>query len=86
MDVVIRDSIATTRESVLWAAIVENIDRQDFDVLEEAHAVEFSSPNPAAPRKPANALSVAPGGSLDAAPCSNSPPNCSKPSATVSLP
>ena len=41
MDVVIRDTIATNRESVLWAAIVENIDRQDFDVLEEAHAVEL---------------------------------------------
>lgn len=41
MDVVIRDSIARNRESVLWAAIVENIDRQDFDVLEEAHAVDL---------------------------------------------
>ncbi|WP_328856639.1 ParB/RepB/Spo0J family partition protein [Williamsia herbipolensis] len=41
MDVVIRDSLATNRESILWAAIVENIDRQDFDVLEEANAVEL---------------------------------------------
>lgn len=41
MDVVVRDSLAGSRESVLWAAIVENIDRQDFDVLEEAHAVEL---------------------------------------------
>ncbi|WP_420835208.1 ParB/RepB/Spo0J family partition protein [Williamsia herbipolensis] len=41
MDVVIRDSLATDTQSVLWAAIVENIDRQDFDVLEEAHAVEL---------------------------------------------
>ena len=41
MDVVIRDSIAANGESILWAAIVENIDRQDFDVLEEAHAVEL---------------------------------------------
>ncbi|WP_188486541.1 ParB/RepB/Spo0J family partition protein [Williamsia phyllosphaerae] len=41
MDVVIRDSIAGSKDTVLWAAIVENIDRQDFDVLEEAHAVEL---------------------------------------------
>jgi len=41
MDVVIRDSIAHDKQSILWAAIVENIDRQDFDVLEEAHAVEL---------------------------------------------
>ncbi|MGJ0119908.1 ParB/RepB/Spo0J family partition protein [Williamsia sp. MIQD14] len=41
MDVVIRDSLAHDRQSILWAAIVENIDRQDFDVLEEAHAVEL---------------------------------------------
>ncbi|WP_296395228.1 peptide transporter, partial [Williamsia sp.] len=41
MDVVIRDSIAGSKDTVLWAAIVENIDRRDFDVLEEAHAVEL---------------------------------------------
>ncbi|WP_328856625.1 ParB/RepB/Spo0J family partition protein [Williamsia herbipolensis] len=41
MDVVIRDSIAGSKDTVLWAAIVENIDRQDFDVLEEANAVEL---------------------------------------------
>ncbi|WP_308280496.1 peptide transporter [Williamsia sp. DF01-3] len=41
LDVVIRDSLAADRETVLWAAVVENIDREDFDVLEEAHAVEL---------------------------------------------
>ena len=41
LDVVIRDSLATDRETILWAAVVENIDREDFDVLEEAHAVEL---------------------------------------------
>lgn len=40
MDVVIRDSIATSSESILEAAIIENIGRRDFDVLEEAEAVE----------------------------------------------
>lgn len=29
------------RQSVLWAAIVENIDGRDFDILEEARAVEL---------------------------------------------
>lgn len=41
LDAVIRDSIANDRQSVLWAAIVENIDRRDFDILEEARAVEL---------------------------------------------
>jgi ParB family chromosome partitioning protein len=41
LDVVIRDSLAVDRETILWAAVVENIDREDFDVLEEAHAVEL---------------------------------------------
>lgn len=41
MDVVVRDGIATTKESVLWASIVENLDRRDFDVVEEAEAVEL---------------------------------------------
>lgn len=40
MDIVIRDSIATSSESILEAAIIENIGRRDFDVLEEAEAVE----------------------------------------------
>ncbi len=39
MDVVVRDSIATSSESILEAAIIENIGRSDFDVLEEAEAV-----------------------------------------------
>jgi ParB family transcriptional regulator, chromosome partitioning protein len=41
MDVVVRDGLAASRESVLWASIVENIDRRDFDVVEEAEAVEL---------------------------------------------
>ncbi|WP_430336291.1 ParB/RepB/Spo0J family partition protein [Rhodococcus sp. ACT016] len=41
LDVVVRDSIAVTRGEVLWAATSENIDRRDFDVLEEAKAVEL---------------------------------------------
>lgn len=40
MDVVVRDSIATSSESILEAAIIENIGRRDFDVLEEAEAVQ----------------------------------------------
>ncbi|GAA4485945.1 hypothetical protein GCM10023094_41510 [Rhodococcus olei] len=41
LDVVIRDSIAISRGEVLWAATSENIDRRDFDVIEEAKAVEL---------------------------------------------
>ena len=41
MDVVIRDSLAEDRHSILWAAVAENIDREDFDVIEEAEAVEL---------------------------------------------
>ncbi|MFZ2529679.1 MAG: peptide transporter [Rhodococcus sp. (in: high G+C Gram-positive bacteria)] len=41
LDVVIRDSIAVNRGEILWAATSENIDRRDFDVLEEAKAVEL---------------------------------------------
>ncbi|EME22636.1 ParB/RepB/Spo0J family partition protein [Rhodococcus triatomae] len=41
LDVVIRDSIAVSRGEVLWAATSENIDRRDFDVIEEAKAVEL---------------------------------------------
>lgn len=41
LDVVVRDSIAVDRGEVLWAATSENIDRRDFDVLEEAKAVEL---------------------------------------------
>ena len=41
LDVVVRDSIAVSRGEILWAATSENIDRRDFDVLEEARAVEL---------------------------------------------
>ncbi|MFT7021426.1 MAG: ParB family chromosome partitioning protein [Rhodococcus sp. (in: high G+C Gram-positive bacteria)] len=40
LDVVLRDSIAPSRGELLWAATSENIDRRDFDVIEEAKAVE----------------------------------------------
>ncbi|MCS3853283.1 ParB/RepB/Spo0J family partition protein [Tsukamurella ocularis] len=41
MDIVVRDGLAVDKQTVLWAAITENIDRQDFDVLEEARAVDL---------------------------------------------
>ena len=40
LEVTVKDQIADTRETLLAAAIQENIDRQDFDLLEEAKAVE----------------------------------------------
>lgn len=41
MDVVVQDSLASSKEAILWASIVENLDRQDFDVIEEAEAVNL---------------------------------------------
>lgn len=40
MDVVIKDEIATSRAAIRAAAIRENVERENLDVLEEAHAVE----------------------------------------------
>ena len=40
LEVTVKEEVADTRESLLAAAIQENIDRQDFDLLEEAKAVE----------------------------------------------
>lgn len=41
LDVVIRDGLATDRATVIWAAVAENVDRENLDVLEEARAVEL---------------------------------------------
>jgi ParB family chromosome partitioning protein len=38
--IVINDDIARDRVTLISASIVENVDRQDFDVIEEAKAVE----------------------------------------------
>ncbi|MFE6925938.1 ParB/RepB/Spo0J family partition protein [Nocardia sp. NPDC057663] len=40
LEFVIRDQVATTKASLLAASIAENVDRQNFDVLEEARAVD----------------------------------------------
>ena len=40
LDIVVKDEIARDRVSLLTAAIDENIGRRDFDVVEEAEAVE----------------------------------------------
>ncbi|MGW4635535.1 ParB/RepB/Spo0J family partition protein [Nocardia sp. NPDC004415] len=40
LEFVIRDQVATSRASLLAASIAENVDRQNFDVLEEARAVD----------------------------------------------
>ena len=41
LDVVVRDSLAASPASVLTSAMLENIAREDFDVIEEAKAVEM---------------------------------------------
>ena len=41
LDVVIRDSLATSESTILEAAITENIARKNFDVMEEARAVDL---------------------------------------------
>ncbi|KPN46202.1 ParB/RepB/Spo0J family partition protein [Mycobacterium intracellulare] len=40
LDIVVNDGIARDRITLISAAITENVDRQDFDVIEEARAVE----------------------------------------------
>src|SRR5260370_29150496 len=40
LDVVVNDEIARDRVTLISASIAENVDRQDFDVIEEARAVE----------------------------------------------
>ena len=40
LDVVVNDEIARDRITLISASIAENVDRQDFDVIEEARAVE----------------------------------------------
>lgn len=40
LDIVVNDAIARDRVTLISAAITENVDRQDFDVIEEAKAVE----------------------------------------------
>ena len=41
LDIVVKDDVAKTRISLLSAAVIENVARRDFDVLEEAKAVEL---------------------------------------------
>lgn len=40
LDLVVNDAIARDRITLISASIAENVDRQDFDVIEEARAVE----------------------------------------------
>ncbi|MBE1551906.1 ParB family chromosome partitioning protein [Mycobacterium sp. OAS707] len=55
LDIVVNDEIARDRVTLISASIAENVDRQDFDVIEEAKAVaalvkECGSANEAASR------------------------------------
>jgi ParB family transcriptional regulator, chromosome partitioning protein len=40
LEIVVNDAIARDRITLISASIAENVDRQDFDVIEEARAVE----------------------------------------------
>lgn len=40
LDIVVNDAVARDRITLISAAITENVDRKDFDVIEEARAVE----------------------------------------------
>ncbi|BBC69160.1 ParB N-terminal domain-containing protein (plasmid) [Mycobacterium marinum] len=40
LDIVVNDALARDRITLISASIAENVDRQDFDVIEEARAVE----------------------------------------------
>lgn len=41
LDIVVKDEVAKDRETLLAAAVIENVGRRDFDVIEEAKAVEL---------------------------------------------
>lgn len=41
LDIVVKDEVARDRATLLAAAVTENIGRRDFDVIEEAKAVEL---------------------------------------------
>jgi ParB family chromosome partitioning protein len=41
LDIVVKDEVAKDRETLLAAAVFENVGRRDFDVIEEAKAVEL---------------------------------------------
>jgi ParB family chromosome partitioning protein len=40
LEIVVNDNVARDRVTLISASIAENVDRQDFDVIEEARAVE----------------------------------------------
>lgn len=41
LDIVVKDEVAKDRMTLLAAAVIENVGRRDFDVIEEAKAVEL---------------------------------------------
>ncbi|MFZ2175752.1 MAG: ParB/RepB/Spo0J family partition protein [Rhodococcus sp. (in: high G+C Gram-positive bacteria)] len=41
LDIVVKDEVAKDRTTLLAAAVIENVGRRDFDVIEEAKAVEL---------------------------------------------
>jgi ParB family chromosome partitioning protein len=41
LDIVVKDEVAEDRITLLAAAVIENVGRRDFDVIEEAKAVEL---------------------------------------------
>lgn len=41
LEIVVKDEVAADRISLLAAAVIENVGRRDFDVIEEAKAVEL---------------------------------------------
>ncbi|WP_072691665.1 ParB/RepB/Spo0J family partition protein [Rhodococcus marinonascens] len=41
LDIVVKDEVAKNRVTLLAAAVIENVGRRDFDVIEEAKAVEL---------------------------------------------
>ncbi|ELB91070.1 putative plasmid partitioning protein [Rhodococcus wratislaviensis IFP 2016] len=41
LDIIVKDEVAKDRVTLLAAAVIENVGRRDFDVIEEAKAVEL---------------------------------------------
>ena len=52
LEIVVNDNVARDRVTLISASIAENVDRQDFDVIEEARAVETLVQECGRPTKP----------------------------------
>ena len=84
--VVVNDEIARDRITLISASIAENVDRQDFDVIEEAKAVEALVRSAAAPTRRRPGCTRPRPGCPSGARCCRWRPNCRPRCAAASWP